>query len=202
MQEADHTDFVIPCGRCGKRIPRSQMESFKGIPLFCPQCVLELDESCSRTCKYCGDLFTASASNRVDPLCQECRTEYRLKEWRRVQNQIHRAEEIGAKATLTLRQWLITVEYFDDLCAYCQKRPFTQLDHFIPIGLPDGGTTLSNCVPACGLCNRRKAWINPHSIRPISQFHLDSGLTIEMLHRVGVYLRSLEQWSGLESWRS
>ncbi len=49
---------------------------------------------------------------------------------------------------LTLEQWLETLEYFNNKCAYCGG-PFEVLEHY----LAEAGTTVSNCVPACFSCN-------------------------------------------------
>jgi 5-methylcytosine-specific restriction endonuclease McrA len=61
---------------------------------------------------------------------------------------------------LTLAEWLQTLADFRGLCAYCQERPFAHLEHFIPIDA-GGGTTLDNCIPACGQCNWSKGADDP-----------------------------------------
>lgn len=69
---------------------------------------------------------------------------------------LYRAKKIKCPATLTLRQWLTTLHYFRFRCAYCLIRPYGILEHFISL-TSGGGTTASNCVPACQSCNVRKA---------------------------------------------
>lgn len=74
-----------------------------------------------------------------------------IREIDRVEGQCKHARTLGAGATLTLMDWLITLEDFDWQCAYCQAQPFQIMSHVIP--LPLGGTTPDNCVPACHKCN-------------------------------------------------
>src|SRR6266581_618230 len=64
------------------------------------------------------------------------------------------ARRAGAVATLTLPEWEQTITDFNGLCAYCQIRPFTLLEHFLPV--TTAGTHVKNCIPACDSCNRRK----------------------------------------------
>jgi HNH endonuclease len=80
--------------------------------------------------------------------------------------QLHRARQLGLSATLTLKQWSKTVAYFNGLCAYCLDKPYTVLEHFIPL-LCGGGTTYDNCVPACQSCNVLKGKYHPLSIPDI-----------------------------------
>lgn len=73
-----------------------------------------------------------------------------------------RAKNAELLATLTLDQWLFTLEYFHWRCAYCGIREYTVIEHFIPIS-QGGGTTKDNCVPACQGCNSRKKGCHPLS---------------------------------------
>ncbi len=68
------------------------------------------------------------------------------------QNQ--RAEQAGARHDLTQGQWLETLEYFNNKCAYCGKRDYEFIEHYLPVRI--AGTTVSNCVPACASCNALK----------------------------------------------
>lgn len=72
----------------------------------------------------------------------------------RVNGQLKRARSLHAEATLTLVDWLKTLNYFEWRCAYCQEKPFQAMHHYIP--LPPGGTTPANCIPVCYSCMRRK----------------------------------------------
>ncbi len=76
-----------------------------------------------------------------------------IREVDRVKTQLHQARSLGADATLTLVEWLITLEDFGWRCAYCQARSFQVMCHVI--SLPEGGTIPENCVPACYGCKTR-----------------------------------------------
>lgn len=47
------------------------------------------------------------------------------------------------------------VALYFGMCAYCEKRPGTELDHGIPLSR-GGGNWPANIYPACVPCNRRK----------------------------------------------
>lgn len=80
-------------------------------------------------------------------------------EEKRVRLQNKRAQRVRLLATLTLEQWLETLNHFGWKCAYCKGR-YVVLEHFIPI-IHGGGTTWDNCVPACPRCNAIKMSWNP-----------------------------------------
>ena len=82
-----------------------------------------------------------------------------IRELDRVENQCSRAHTLRASTTLTLVEWLETLEYFHWRCAYCQEKPFQVMSHYLP--LPQGGTTADNCVPACRRCGQNQKQINP-----------------------------------------
>lgn len=109
------------------------------------------------TCLHCGVIFS---SDLPAPFCPQCAAEQFPREKARLQTQLARASAQGLPATLTLAQWLQTLSDFNGLCAYCQQRPFEHLEHFIPIDA-GGGTTVDNCLPACGKCNFSKGVSDP-----------------------------------------
>src|ERR1700694_5849506 len=53
------------------------------------------------------------------------------KEIDRVDAQLRRARTLHAEATLTLVDWLTTLDDFNWLCAYCQVKPFQVMSHFV-----------------------------------------------------------------------
>jgi len=77
-----------------------------------------------------------------------------IREIDRVESQLRRARTMHAEATLTLMDWLNTLEYFHWQCAYCESRSFQVMSHVIQ--LPMGGTTPDNCVPGCYGCRASK----------------------------------------------
>ncbi len=84
-----------------------------------------------------------------------------IRELDRVEAQLRRARCMGAIATLTLPQWFATLDYFNWLCAYCQQKPFRVMLHVH--ALPEGGTTIYNCIPVCYSCRS----IKDHDNTPI-----------------------------------
>jgi hypothetical protein len=77
-----------------------------------------------------------------------------IRELERVESQYLRARTLHAEATLTVVEWLETLNRFHWHCAYCRSRPFQVMSHRLP--LIEGGTTLRNCVPACYHCCRSR----------------------------------------------
>lgn len=56
---------------------------------------------------------------------------------------------------LTPTQWLETIKYFADECAYCGSKLELTQDHVVPVS--DGGDhTMGNVIPACISCNSYK----------------------------------------------
>ncbi len=64
-----------------------------------------------------------------------------------------RAKAKGATHDLTMVQWIETLEYFHNSCAYCGGA-FEVIEHYLPCEIE--GTTVSNCVPSCKRCNYQK----------------------------------------------
>lgn len=106
--------------------------------------------------------------------------EYPFPEYYRVNAERHRAIKHGKRATLTLNEWEKTILDFNGLCAYCLQRPYTLLEHFIPVEME--GTHVRNCVPACRICNARK--------RDRTGEKLIAVFGEEAVNRVRVYLES------------
>lgn len=75
----------------------------------------------------------------------------------RQQCAVRRARINGASVCdLTRSQWELIKAHFGYCCAYCGIRPQRlEMDHVIPLSR-GGNHTVSNVVPACGSCNRKK----------------------------------------------
>ncbi len=95
-------------------------------------------------------------------ICADCERTYK-KEIQGVRTQNLRAKNAGEPATLTVVQWIQTLESYNWMCSYCQMAPYQCLEHYIPIGQGklNGGTTELNCVPACHKCNLLKSNRHP-----------------------------------------
>jgi hypothetical protein len=118
------------------------------------------EKSFKKECKLCHCVYWENHWKR--DLCPTCNPLW-WREYPYVNVSLNRARKKGMKADLTVSQWLMTMFYFKHLCAYCQKRESNVLEHFLPIEL-GGGTTKSNCVPACGSCNALKRGDHPDQV--------------------------------------
>lgn len=103
-------------------------------------------------CACCKQRYTKSDYYAADELCRRCASKMQTAVW----TNRYRTRSITPEYHLiTLTQWADTLHYFNFKCAYCQKKRYQVLEHFIPVS-DDGLTTVYNCVPACTSCNLRK----------------------------------------------
>ena len=93
------------------------------------------------------------------------------KEWRkknpiqrRIINGRNRSKDSNSK-TLNKDEWIATINYFDNKCAYCgmtideHKERYGQVlnqDHLIPLSR-GGSYSMNNIVPVCKSCNSKKS---------------------------------------------
>jgi 5-methylcytosine-specific restriction endonuclease McrA len=103
-----------------------------------------------------------------------------IREIDRVKSQVQHARSLEAEATLTLVDWLVILEHFAWLCAYCQSKPFEIMSHVIP--LPRGGTTPENCVPSCYSCSTGKGKV--HARHRVQAQLVEAG---NAEHETGIY---------------
>lgn len=82
------------------------------------------------------------------------------REAKRVKYHLARAKKLALPASLTLDQWIDTLEYFNWKCAYCHQGEYEVFEHFMPL-FQGGGTTFNNCVPSCTRCNIKKSDLHP-----------------------------------------
>jgi|SRR5260221_10024157 len=132
-----------------------------------------------RPCVICRKLHRCG-DGPASGMCGACYWNGYSSEISKLSLQRTRASKVGLSATLTLREWYETVDYFNGLCAYCLQNDGTIIEHFIPIGL-GGGTTKNNCVLACRKCNRKKHDLHPDEV--VSKFNSGS------IERVRAYLQ-------------
>ncbi len=142
-----------------------------------------------------------------DTYIANAREQYIRREQGRVANAVRRAKEKGLPHTLTLKEWLETIDHFEGRCAYCQERfSYEHLEHFFPLAGNRFGTTADNCVPSCRRCNRYKGtldvdyWLSQQALFEGS-FH---DLFRQSMLRVYKYLRSrapkVNVWPVQASW--
>lgn len=118
---------------------------------WCFACI----EKAKITCAVCGK---RTLEHNHGDRCWDC--EMRDPALTQLSLHLERARARGAPATLTAEEWLAAVKYFKYKCAYCGKRPFQVLEHYLPIHL-GGGTSRENCLPACTRCNGAKKARHP-----------------------------------------
>jgi hypothetical protein len=81
-------------------------------------------------------------------VCAACQKDH-WKEEQRLTLQLARARKAGTPATLTLGQWITTLQRYHHCCAYCHTGPYEVMEHALSL---TEGTTQENCVPACRSC--------------------------------------------------
>lgn len=166
---------------------------------FCANCVDAALIAYRRSCVICGVVYRTSVLNvsQEVALCPDCGTPERVKEARVVRSHRDRALSAHLPATLTIAQWLQTLDDFHWRCAYCQARPYEAMEHFVPISV-GGGTTVTNCVPSCASCNSSKSDTDPRVVlqRPRQQPLIGDAskdkhaLAYDTVVRVSAYLQS------------
>lgn len=178
---------LVECFSCGGVYPRRELSAVGELPgyrwpRYCRHCAAEIRAAYARQCLLCGESYLARLPDDPPGLCENCANPERLRELERVRYHLARATALGLLATLTLDRWLATVEHFAGRCAYCGAEPFRDLDHFVPMAA-GGGTTASNCVPACSRCNSRKSALD---LRVTSDGPFEPGV----LARVAAFLKT------------
>ena len=144
------------CDECQRFLPyKSGYQIGKDYNLYCIHCV---EMAINRQFVSC-ELCEKKTVNGINGFCYDCYKKPGTPS-SIVSAHLSRAKEAKVPATLTVKQWIATVDYFNNKCAYCQNRPFQVLEHFLPISL-GGGTTQENCVPACKKCNGKKNSAHP-----------------------------------------
>jgi 5-methylcytosine-specific restriction endonuclease McrA len=199
-QEESNKPLMIQCQECQSYFPFKDAWSRKSVislgKLVCSDCLdIVIDRDLKIPCIACNMRFLPKQGT-VD-ICDDCRKDSRIfEEYQRVRNHVARAKKSGVAATLTLRQWLSNLEYFNWKCAYCLS-PFYDstlirgrfrqkvlgLEHFIPLNL-GGGTTQDNCVPSCWQCNSAKRDRHPDTFAKF--------FPQENIERIKAYFASLE----------
>lgn len=86
----------------------------------------------------------------------------RVNVWYNKHNHLARAKNVRREmkykalvATLTGKEWMITLSLFDNACAYCGSKDRITKDHLVPLSA-GGAYELGNIVPACKSCNCSK----------------------------------------------
>lgn len=140
------------CSRCKRKFPMLALidapQSTSYYSLYCHECYPIILEACTITCAMCQQKYFHWEGSKY--FCVTCNTPKNHREIIRVQSQNKRAQKKNLPGTLTLSQWIETLNYFKWSCAYCQGE-YISLEHYNP--LPYEGTTQKNCFPSCRQCN-------------------------------------------------
>jgi hypothetical protein len=119
------------------------------------------------SCESCGGPgFSIYSERKVWVLCEPCTDLW----WSRpsspprggIQSALRRANAARLPVTLTEEEWETVIEKFGDRCAYCGDA-WSLVEHATPI-CRGGGTTIQNCLPACGRCNTKKGTLTIEEI--------------------------------------
>lgn len=160
-------DWPVHCYRCHKefKFGDGALHSVYGIQAyertfhqFCHDCIEAIYAEYPYRCAGCGKRHNLATF----PICAECQALQYPREAKRIADQNMRAWEHGLEATLTMPEWLTTLNHWKWSCYYCGK-PFEALDHHIPIAR-GGGTTANNCFPICKSCNSIKGASRPDDL--------------------------------------
>lgn len=134
------------CGNCGIYIA------------YGDSCIDSIENGHRKTlCQSCYDLKIQAKRDELAAI--NAKNNY-------IGQHLARARKLGLCADLTLEQWNETKAHFKNKCAYCESEEPICLEHFLPLSL-EGGTTQSNCVPACMACNVKKKNVHPDLVKNI-----------------------------------
>jgi 5-methylcytosine-specific restriction endonuclease McrA len=148
----DFESILKLCSHCKKEFPRFALselpidKSYHG--LYCHECYSIMQETCKAICAVCRQKHFYWEGSKY--FCATCNTRKNHREILKVQLQNRRAQKKNLANTLTLSQWIETLNYFKWSCAYC-RGIYHALEHYNP--LPYEGTTQKNCFPSCRKCN-------------------------------------------------
>lgn len=78
--------------------------------------------------------------------------------------QRRRARLLAAPGNYTVRDWRQLLAEYDGRCGYCGSEGDLQPDHRVPLSR-GGSNFLSNLIPACPPCNRRKSTMTEEEFR-------------------------------------
>jgi 5-methylcytosine-specific restriction endonuclease McrA len=165
LAQTDWTALGIPrsqCPLCHTFVRAGELHQDPTLPdhcnIGCDACLRAKRAIFQYICEGCGMRYRYPPAKSTHlPLCEHCyRRSYDARA--RVSQALSRAQIARLPATLTIGQWLRTLDHFLWQCAYCQAlaiEGYMGLDHYLPLYL-GGGSTRDNCVPCCQECGRKK----------------------------------------------
>lgn len=162
QNEVPYEQKLYPCKTCGRLLLYNRAYKTKN-GFYCSYCIGDELEKQFILCEICQKKTTHFRAGN-GTVCSDCEVHHPYKAL--VNYHLGRARAAGTPATLTLEEWIVTVNYFQGKCAYCRTRSNQVLEHFLSISM-GGGTTSSNCVPSCHACNHKKARVHPDNLHKI-----------------------------------
>lgn len=185
------------CNRCKKKFKYRDMRNSEASwekTCYCAACYDIFIREHTYTCPRCD---TTYLSQKPKKACTPCLIKDECEQQDVILRHLREARKRGRPATLTLKQWLTTLQFFEGKCAYCQEQPYEVLEHFTPLA-KGGGTTVDNCVPACHSCNKKKYKHDPLDIEWEIAYPLEFGkrgnnhypMNKETMKRISAYLDS------------
>lgn len=151
----------------------------------CKECCKELIKDGFKICNVCNKTFphteqyfnnNKKSKDGLDCICRDC-TQNRVSIWQKqnkdksykkvkkyqqnnpekcnIKDQRRRSRKKQLPATLTIEQWQLIKNHFNNRCVYCGKELPLEQEHFIPLS-KGGEYTLNNIIPSCKSCNASK----------------------------------------------
>ena len=84
-------------------------------------------------------------------------------------NKLNKVRRRGALLAHTITDWLCCLEHFNNKCVYCGSSAELTKDHIVPIS-QGGSNSISNIVPACSTCNKRKGIKNAKEFASVESY--------------------------------
>jgi HNH endonuclease len=116
----------------------------------------------NQQCTKCGEIKPLSDFYKDRPSCKECHKKKRMSYYNENKDLFKKHARRREKLIqllprdLSNENWLETINYFNNECAYCGTKEHVSQDHFIPIS-KNGGYVKNNIIPSCERCNKSKS---------------------------------------------
>jgi len=120
----------------------------------------QMAEKGYKYCSKCKRFYPKEKMAGSQGACKECRKEYHRKRYHEnesvreavFQHNYSRKHKLNSVPQSYLDDLF---ERFDGMCAYCQERKATSIDHIIPVS-KGGNSVPGNLLPCCKHCNSSK----------------------------------------------
>ncbi len=187
---------IVECDICGRTEEGMALFCY-GIPgikeldrtwrghTACAECQQKWNERHTVVCCDCGATYV-TVNVGVAKRCDGCAQIYNSRV-NAVSTEKKRTRDKGLSSSMSRSDWIITLDYFGNRCAYCAG-PYEVIEHFSPV-VNEGGTDPNNCVPACCRCNRLKGRLDGRSQK--DQVSARLGVSAVRISQIEMYLNTL-----------